>query len=153
MMQTFKDALKSTLSGMIHRIAFPDWILNLYSTGRRTKIACEELRVSETTITIDAIFGRVAVGSLTPASHIHSHVHFSSVSLGPLDFFTVCCTWIANAPYHHFSEQIYMAEMIETRRNAAEIHQDLFSNLLKAREEEKDGSTVFSDDDLIGKHC
>jgi cytochrome P450 len=45
-----------------------------------------------------------------------------------------------------------MTEMIETRRNAAETRQDLFSNLLKAREEEKDGSTVFSDEDLMGEH-
>jgi hypothetical protein len=43
-----------------------------------------------------------------------------------------------------------MTEMIETRTGSPGARQDLFSNLLKAREEEKDGSTVFSDEDLMG---
>jgi cytochrome P450 len=43
-----------------------------------------------------------------------------------------------------------MVDMIEERTTAPEARQDLFSNLLKAREEEKNGSTVFSDSDLMG---
>ena len=30
-------------------------------------------------------------------------------------------------------------------------HEDLFSNLIKARQEEKDGETIFSDSDLMGE--
>ena len=40
--------------------------------------------------------------------------------------------------------------MIENRIMSPHQHEDLFSNLIKAREDEKDGETVFSDSDLIG---
>ena len=43
-----------------------------------------------------------------------------------------------------------MREMIDSRLTSPEHHDDLFSNLLKAREEEKDGGSTFSDADLTG---
>lgn len=46
--------------------------------------------------------------------------------------------------------KLYMKEMIDTRLTSPHHHDDLFSNLLKAREEERDGGTVFSDEDLTG---
>jgi hypothetical protein len=44
-----------------------------------------------------------------------------------------------------------MREMIENRMMYPRQHEDLFSNLIKAREEEKDGETIFRDSDLTGK--
>lgn len=41
-----------------------------------------------------------------------------------------------------------MINMVDQRTTAT--RDDLFSNLLKAREEEKGDSTVFSDSDLMG---
>lgn len=45
-----------------------------------------------------------------------------------------------------------MREMIDNRMTSPHQYEDLFSNLLKAREEEKDGESTFSDSDLMGKH-
>lgn len=41
--------------------------------------------------------------------------------------------------------------MIDNRLSEAGRHDDIFSNLLRAREEEKDGQTVFTDSDLRGE--
>lgn len=54
--------------------------------------------------------------------------------------------------------KVYMREMIDKRLSEAGRHDDIFSNLLRAREEEKDGQTVFTDSDLTGEfgltdHC
>ena len=44
-----------------------------------------------------------------------------------------------------------MREMIDNRLSEVGRHDDIFSNLLRAREEEKDGQTVFTDSDLTGE--
>ncbi|KAG8871665.1 hypothetical protein FRC20_010287 [Serendipita sp. 405] len=45
---------------------------------------------------------------------------------------------------------MYMREMIDHRMTSPEGREDVFSNLLKAREEEKDGAATLSDSDLLG---
>ncbi|KAG8797082.1 hypothetical protein FRC17_007849, partial [Serendipita sp. 399] len=86
---SFKKTLHYVSKGIVHRLALPDWILNLYQFGRDTKTA-----------------------------------------------------------YSEFS--VYMREMIDHRMTSPEGREDLFSNLLRAREEEKEGTTTFSDSDLFG---
>jgi len=44
-----------------------------------------------------------------------------------------------------------MREMIDNRITSPHQYSDLFSNLLKAREDEKDGESTFSDSDLMGE--
>lgn len=44
-----------------------------------------------------------------------------------------------------------MQEMIDDRLTSPHQHDDLFSNLLKAREEEKDGESIFNNSDLTGE--
>jgi hypothetical protein len=44
-----------------------------------------------------------------------------------------------------------MKEMIDNRLSEAGRHDDLFSNLLRAREEEKNGQTIFTDSNITGK--
>lgn len=45
-----------------------------------------------------------------------------------------------------------MTDIIDGGSSASESREDLLSNLIKAREEEQDGSTVFSDSELMGMH-
>lgn len=45
----------------------------------------------------------------------------------------------------------YIREMVKHRLNEPGHHDDLFSNILRAREEEKDGQATFTDSDVLGK--
>jgi hypothetical protein len=44
--QSFKQAITKVSDLFIHRVALPDWILRLYATGRKAKLAFEEMEVS-----------------------------------------------------------------------------------------------------------
>ena len=44
--QSFKQAITKVPELLIHRVALPDWILDLYATGREAKLAFEEMGVS-----------------------------------------------------------------------------------------------------------
>jgi hypothetical protein len=50
-------------------------------------------------------------------------------------------------------EQQYMLEMVEARRNSADVEErhDLFSGLLKASQDELDNGITLRDEELIGK--
>jgi len=51
-------------------------------------------------------------------------------------------------------EHQYMLEMVEARRNSADVEErhDLFSGLLKASQDELDNGVALSDEELIGKY-
>ncbi|KIM22948.1 hypothetical protein M408DRAFT_332624 [Serendipita vermifera MAFF 305830] len=86
---TFRKTLQAINTGLVLRLALPNWILNLNSHGRKIRTSFDELG-------------------------------------------------------------LYMREMIDTRLTSPHHHDDLFSNLLRAREEEKEGGTTFTDSDLTG---